>query len=118
MNKIALSSIGMMLLVGASLAAAADRSFTGEIMDSACASMGSHSGMMNKEGGPNPAKACTEACVKKGAKYVLYDSATKRTYQLDDQAKPAEFAGDKVKVTGTYDTAAKTIHVTNIEKAS
>jgi hypothetical protein len=118
MKKLAFSLGGIVILVGLSLAAPADRSFTGEIMDSACAAMGSHSGMMNKEGGPKTAKACTVACVKSGAKYVLYNSTTKRTYQLDDQAKPEPFAGEKVTVMGTYDAATKTIHVTSIAPAS
>ena len=118
MKKLVFSLGGILILVGLSLAAPADRSFTGEIMDSACAAMGSHGGMMNKEGGPKTAKACAVACVKSGAKYVLYNSTTKRTYQLDDQAKPEQFAGDKVTVKGTYDTATKTIRVTSIEPAS
>jgi hypothetical protein len=118
MKKLAVSLGGVFILVGLSFAAPADKTFTGEIMDSACASMGSHSGMMAKEGGPKTAKACTAACVKGGAKYVLYDSATKTTYQLDDQTKPEQFAGDKVKVMGTYDAASKTIHVADIKGAS
>jgi len=118
MKKLAFTLGGILILIGVSLAAPADRSFTGEIMDSACASMGSHSGMMSKEGGPKTAKACTAACVKGGAKYVLYDSATKKTYQLDDQSKPEQFAGEKVKVVGTYDATSKTIHVTSITSAS
>jgi hypothetical protein len=44
--------------------------------------------------------------------------ATKKTYQLDDQSKPMEFAGDNVKVMGTLDKATSTIHVTNITPAS
>jgi len=118
MKKLAFSLAGVLILIGASIAAPPDRSFTGEVMDSACASAGSHSGMMSKEGGPKTAKACTEACVKGGAKYVLYNSATKTTYQLDDQTKPAEFAGQKVKVLGSYKTSTKTIHVTSISAAS
>lgn len=91
---------------------ARSRSFTGEIMDSNCAKTGVHNPKMGT------AKECTEACVKAGAKYVLYNSSTKATYQLDDQSKPEAFAGEKVKVSGTYDAATKTIHVTNIAAAS
>jgi len=36
-------------------------------------------------------------------------------YDLDDQKKPAEYAGDKVKVNGTLDKASNTIHVSSIE---
>lgn len=64
------------------------------------------------------AKACTLGCVKAGAQYVLYDSATKTTYQLDDQKKPEQFAGQEVTVTGNLDPADGTIHVANIKSAS
>jgi len=53
-----------------------------------------------------------------GSKYVLYNAATKRTYQLDDQDKPKELFGQKVKFTGSYDRKTKTIHVERIEAAS
>ncbi len=49
---------------------------------------------------------------------MLYDATKKATYQLDDQEKPKDFAGQKVKVTGTYDRATKTIRVEKIEAAS
>lgn len=58
-------------------------SFRGEIMDSQCAQMGSHDNMMKQEGAKN-AKECSDACVKMGGKYVLYDKGTKTIYQLDD----------------------------------
>jgi uncharacterized protein YhbP (UPF0306 family) len=53
-----------------------------------------------------------------GSKYILFDAAKKTVYQLDDQQKPAEFAGQKVIVTGTLDKATKTVHVTGIKRAS
>ena len=73
---------------------AQDKSFNGEIMDSQCASMGSHDQMMKQEGAKN-AKECSDACVKMGGKYVLYDAGTKTTYQLDDQTKPKNSPGRK-----------------------
>lgn len=98
-------------------AIAADQTFNGEIMDSACAKAGNHDAMINS-GKMKDAKSCTIGCVKAGAKYVLYNSANKTVYQLDDQTKPADFAGDKVKVMGTLDKATRTIHVTDIKTAS
>ncbi len=89
--------------------------FLGEIYDGPCAKAGSHTAMeemMDAQGNP---KKCTLECVKMGAKFVLYDSSKKIIYQLDDQQKPREFAAQKVKVTGTYDPATKTIHVETIE---
>ena len=52
-----------------------------------------------------------------GGKYVLFNAASKTFYELDDQAKPEEFAGKNVKVTGTLDSATKTIHVVSIKAA-
>lgn len=53
------------------------RTFTGEIMDSSCAKMGSHEMMEKEHKVAHDAKACTLGCVKMGAKFVLYDTATK-----------------------------------------
>ena len=82
----------------------------------ACAKGGGHESMFKKMGTNDP-KACTEACVKGGSKYVLF-KADKTFYELDDQKKPAPFAGQKVEVTGSLNKATKTIHVTDIKAAS
>jgi hypothetical protein len=111
--KKALLVLAVSLLLLPALASAANRSFTGEIMDSSCAQLGSHSKMM-KSMDIKTARECTLDCVKAGSKFVLFDPATKTIYQLDDQKKPAAFAGEKVRVTGTYDQATKTIHVLSI----
>jgi hypothetical protein len=108
-------------LAVASFAAPKSQTFTGEILDSQCAKNGSHAmmlkehGMGDKANGPAAKKKCTEDCVKMGGKYVLYNPATKKVYQLDDQTKPQRFAGENVKVTGALDKASGTIHITNIE---
>ena len=53
--------------------------------------------------------------VKPGSKYVLFDPATKTTYQLDDQDLVQPYVGAKnVQITGTLDAATKTIHVKSI----
>ena len=109
--------LAVTMLMFVSMSFAATKTYTGEIMDSACAAMGSHEAMMKSH--PNmTAKDCTLACVKNGAKFVLYNAATKTVYQLDDQKKPEQFAGAKVAVTGTLDDSTKTIHVTRIKAAS
>lgn len=97
-------------------AAPQERTFSGEIMDDACAKAGSHDAMM-KKAGLKTAKECTAACVKNGSKYVLFNKANKKVYQLDDQTKPEQFAGDTVTVKGTLDASTSTIHVTDIEPA-
>jgi hypothetical protein len=111
------SGVAITLLMSVGVSFAAGKTYTGEITDSACAAMGSHAAMT--KGDPKmTAKDCTIACAQHGAKYVLYDSATKTVYQLDDQRKPEQFAGAKVAVTGTLDDATKTIHVATIKAAS
>jgi len=120
MKRLTLAVVGslMLVLLSVSFAVAQDRTFNGEIMDSACAKMGSHDAMMKEHSDIKDAKACTLGCVKTGAKFVLYDAASKTVYELDDQQKPMPFAGEKVKVMGTFDKATNTIHVTDIQGAS
>jgi hypothetical protein len=52
-----------------------------------------------------------------GSKYVLFN-ADKTFYNLSDQKKPAQFAGQKVEVTGSLNKSTKTIHVKDIKAAS
>jgi type 1 fimbria pilin len=111
------------LLSSPSFAAPKGKTFKGEIMDSQCAMNASHAEMLKKEGmgdkdakDPMVKKMCTDNCVKMGGKYVLYDVASQKVYQLDDQTKPQPFAGQNVKVTGTLEK--DTIHVTNIAPGS
>ena len=115
LGSLGIAGVGLLALSMSAMAA--DQAFTGEIMDSACAKAGNHDAMINS-GKMKDAKSCTTGCVKGGAKYVLYDSAKKMVYELDDQTKPADFAGGKVKVMGTFDKATKTIHVTDVKAAS
>ena len=124
MNKLVLGvAAGTLLMPG--FASAKDKTFTGEIMDSQCAKNSSHAMMLKKEGmgdkdpnDPMVKQMCTKNWVKMGGKYVLYDAAKKTVYELDDQQKPEALAGQKVNVTGTLDSATKTIHVTDIKPAS
>ena len=86
-RKIAIGAVAVVMLWGMGLSPGGGPKFTGEIMDSSCASMGSHAGMQKGKDATDPAvkKACTEACVKMGAKYVLYNATRKMIYKLDDQ---------------------------------
>lgn len=124
MKKIATGLAAILLLATLVFAAPKPKSktFTGEIMDSQCAMNASHAEMLKKEGmgdkdpnDPMAKKMCTQNCVKMGGKYVLFDSANKSVYELDDQKKPENFAGENVKVKGTLD--GKTIHVKSITKS-
>ena len=99
------------LLALIALAQPAPRVFTGTITDSMCA-RADHASMRM---GPTDAE-CTKACVEEhDAKYVLYDG--KQTYELSDQRASENFAGQKVRVSGTMDAKTKTIQVTAIAAA-
>jgi hypothetical protein len=115
MKTAALGLTAALLMAVAGYSAQAGKTYTGEIMDSACAKSGSHAAMMKNDPSIKTSKDCTTGCVAHGAKYVLYDDAKKTAYELDNQQKPADFAGQKVVVTGTLDTATKTIHVIDIK---
>jgi hypothetical protein len=115
MKKFIVSLILPSSLLAVSLAAQKAQTFSGEIMDQQCALLGGHSAMMNQG---ESAKDCANRCVSIGGKYVLFDGTNKAVYQLDDQKKAQAFAGAKVKVTGSYDTSSKTIHVANIQAGS
>jgi hypothetical protein len=114
MKKVFLGLAVCGLLATTSIAVPQNKSFSGEIMDEACASQDGHASMKGKD---ETDEQCTRSCVKAGSKYVLYDAATKTTYKLDDQQKPDAFAGAKVVVTGTFDKASGTIHVAAIKAA-
>jgi hypothetical protein len=118
MKKFAVSFGALLVLASLSLAAPKSRTFTGEIMDSQCAGMGGHDPGGYKMTNTNNPKDCTLKCVQMDGKFVLYDAAKKATYQLDDQEKPKDYAGQKVKITGTYDKGTKTVHVETIQAAS
>ena len=118
MKKVVLAAVVLMIMGTLSFARPkTSRTFAGEIMDSACAKMGNHDAGY-KLTSTNTPKDCTLACVKAGSKFVLYNPTRKTAYQLDDQEKPKDFAGQEVKVVGTYDAATKTIHVEKIEPGS
>lgn len=115
-SALTLTVAALLMLPSVSFGAVRARTFTGNIMDSQCAKMGSHETMKKKAGIATDAE-CTKECVGMGGKYVLYNAATKTVYQLDDQKKPEAFAGENVKVTGTYNAKTKTIHVESIAAA-
>jgi hypothetical protein len=96
-------------------------SLHGAIMDSQCAynvHSDAHShDWMTKRGvqGANDEESCTQHCVKDmGGSYVLI--VKKDIYKLDDQVKAEQFAGKKVKVSGSVDAANHTLHVFDMEE--
>jgi hypothetical protein len=93
----------------------------GAIMDSQCA-FNVHSDAhshewMTKRGvqGATDEESCTHHCVKDmGGSYVLV--VKKEVYKLDDQVKAEQFAGKKVKISGTLDEASRTLHIFDMEE--
>jgi hypothetical protein len=116
MKKLGLMAVMLMIATTVSFGKKADKTYTGEIMDSTCAKMSNHDAGY-KLTGTNTPKDCTLACVKSGAKVVLYDAAANTAYELDDQDKAKDLAGQKVKVEGTLNNSTKTIHVDKIQAA-
>jgi hypothetical protein len=88
------------------LALALAETFTGVVTDNMC---GAKHTMMKDQ----PDDKCVRMCVKGSSDYALYDG--QNVYKLSDQNKPAKFAAQKVKVTGTLDPKSKTIKVSSIE---
>jgi hypothetical protein len=105
--------IALAFAVGTTVASAANKSFTGQIMDAPCAKEGSHAAGYKMSGARTP-RDCTLACARAGAKLVLYDHLTKTIYQLDDQKAAKDFAGVNVKILGSYDKVTDTIHIEKI----
>lgn len=112
--------ISLMILVGVSRAWQSEQgglqTFSGEIMDDICAKDRTHAKMMAemKSMGNDPA-VCSRKCRQLGAKYVLYDKQKDTVYGLADQDKAEEFAGQKVRISGTLDK--KRIKIAKIEPA-
>lgn len=115
MKTAAIGLIGVLILAGGLSAQKAPsfsvqngEVFTGEITDSFCA-QGHHVEILKSE------KNCILTCVKfDGAQFVLFNSDASLIYKLDDQEKPAAFAGQEVTITGNYDKETKEIHVISI----
>lgn len=53
----------------------------------------------------------TGVIVKSGDKYVLQDSDSGNTYDVDRQDQVKQFEGKKVRIHGTLDASSKMIHI-------
>jgi hypothetical protein len=110
MKRFTFPILGLLLAASLSLAAPgkdSTKTYVGNIGDSMCGAKHMMPGESDKD--------CTLECVKGGAKYILIDPSGK-IYQLSDQKTPEQFAGAKVKVTGTL--KGDTISVTSITAAN
>jgi hypothetical protein len=65
-------------------------------------------------------KTCTLKCIESGGQFILADRDNGIVYKLDKagQQKARQFAGQKVRITGTINAKTKTIKVASIEAAS
>jgi uncharacterized protein DUF5818 len=97
--------MALSLLASASMAFGAGKPIVGTVSDDKC---GAKHAMAGKD-----AEACVAKCVAGGAKYTLVSKG--KVYQLDAQDKFADFAGKKVKVTGTV--SGDSITVESVEAA-
>jgi hypothetical protein len=113
MKNAFLAALALFMLAPLGFSQPKPRTFTGQIMDEPCAKNGNHDAGYRMTGTHTP-KDCTLACANSGAKIVLYIAADKTFYLLDNQAKARAFAGENVKVTGTYNAKTRTIHVESI----
>jgi hypothetical protein len=100
-----MSRLATLLIAGALAAGAATQTFTGVITDAMC---GKDHAMMKIT--PDP--KCVVECGKHGNKYALYDGKT--AYVLSDQKTPEQFAGQKVRVTGTLYEKTRILKVDSI----
>src|SRR5262249_4405294 len=89
---------GLFVVSFAATGMAAEQNWTGQIGDSKCGA--SHKAAQEHNANLTD-RACTEACVKGGAEYIL--SSNGKVYKLENQKDPAlaEDAGKTVTVTGT-----------------
>lgn len=95
-------------LTGMLFAADAPSTFTGVITDTLC---GRTHGVMKAASD----EACVKMCVKGAGEYALFDG--KNVLRLSDQKLPANYAAQRVTVTGNYDEKARRIKVISMEAA-
>jgi|SRR5579863_7679027 len=93
--------LAVCLLLGpvAASAAATAGSWNGWITDEACGAKGNNAAH----------KDCAEKCMKGGSKLVLYNSADKKLYKLDNQDMAKGHIGHEVTVTGKVDGDSITV---------
>jgi hypothetical protein len=109
-----LTFIAAFAFAGLTLSAQKNQSYSGEIIDGPCVSMGSHDAMMKSHPNMKTAEDCARACVKAGSQYVLYNASAKTIYQLDGQKKAKTVAGQNVAITGRL-VGSKTIRIVSIK---
>jgi len=87
--------------------AEAPRTFIGVVTDTMCGAK-PHTSMMKDKTDAE----CTKICARGANQYALYDGTA--VMKLSDQKTSEKFAGQKVRVTGTYDEKSKVLKVVSI----
>ncbi len=106
--KPVLAFIAALSLTAAAPAPHASKTYVGVIGDTMCK-------VDHKAMGSTDAAKCTRDCVGDGKTYKFALVVGKDAYLLSDQASPARFAGQKVKVTGVLYTKTNILKVEKIE---
>jgi hypothetical protein len=102
-----MQKLAALFIAGALAAGAATQTFTGVITDTMCVK--DHAMMK-----VTPDSKCVLECVKhaRNTRYALVDGSN--LYVLSDQQTPEQFAGQRVKVTGTLFEKTKVLQVVSI----
>jgi hypothetical protein len=103
MKKLASFALALVFAAATPLLASEAGSWTGWITDDHCGAMGAKAGH----------KDCAIKCVDKGGKFVFYNGADQKLYQIDNQALAKEHLGYEVTVKGSVEGDA--IKVESIE---
>ena len=97
------------------------RALYGQIADTQCALnihslTRSHAEMLKSKATGGTEGSCATYCVRYlGGDFVLASKG--EVYRIDNQEKVRQFAGQKVKITGTLEQKSKIIHLIQIEPA-
>ena len=108
-------ALALLVPVSAAGPASPPRFYVATITDTECGP--SHARMLATGNMGKTAAECTRACVKRGASYgaIAIVDGKPRFVQLDDQERPAPYAGAKVRIWGKLE--GDTIYADHIEEA-
>jgi hypothetical protein len=105
----ALQIVAVAAALAIPVAAADSKTYVGFITDTLCGL--EHAAMKN-----GPDTKCVRDCVGDGRTYKYAIAVGREMYTLSDQATPADYAGEKVKVTGVLYAKTKILKVERIER--
>ncbi|MBV8845421.1 MAG: hypothetical protein JO307_21640 [Bryobacterales bacterium] len=100
-------SLITLALAATLVAADSKQMFTGVITDTLCGAKHNMHGHSDSD--------CVKMCVKGSGQFALFDG--ENVFRLNDQKMSANFAAQRVKVTGALDEKNKLIKVSSIQPA-